>query len=188
MIGSSDVGKTCLINRYIDGTFSQTVSTVGSAYFVKKEVIGDRVVTLGVWDTAGSERFASMSNIYYRNSAACLICWDLTNTASFQRLRSWVDEVLENVPDCKICLVGNKVDLISEDNPRAVPTEEVNALASSINAFGVFETSAKTGQNVNQVFHQIAEKWLEDLSAPSNSSDPSILLSGNPTNLSSCYC
>jgi len=164
LLGASGVGKTCLVQRYVNGNYSdQNAATVGSAYFVKKEIVRNKVISLGIWDTAGAERFESMTKIYYRGSSACIICWDLTKENSFGRVRYWVDEILSNVSDCRIYLVGTKADLITDNSKRAVKQEDVNTFAKSINAAAVIETSSKTGVMVDELFQQIAQNWTADL-------------------------
>jgi len=164
ILGRSAVGKSCLIERFIYGTFqSNSPATVGSAYFSKREVVEDRPVQLGIWDTAGAERFESMTKIYYRGSAAALVCFDLTDADSFGRANFWMNELKQNVSTCQIYLVGCKVDLIqSGEKKRAITPEDVARFADAVGVRAVFETSARNGTGVEELFHRLAADWVKD--------------------------
>eukprot|EP00128_Syssomonas_multiformis_P005199 Colp12_sorted_trinity150504_noHs@35570 len=113
LLGKSNSGKTCLTERYLQGKFKDgTAITVGVVFTAKKVEVGKRSVTLGVWDTAGSERYEAMSRIYYRDAKAALICYDLTDSASFQKIQFWVDELRQNEENCLLYIVGTKYDLV----------------------------------------------------------------------------
>ncbi len=99
MLGESGVGKTCIVNRYIKGLFSQTETTIGSNYSSKIETVKPAGVSvpvkvkLQIWDTAGSEQFRSLTPIYYKNAAAVVIVYDSTSAESFDGMQFWVDEL-----------------------------------------------------------------------------------------------
>uniref|UniRef100_A0A8C8FEJ2 Ras-related protein Rab-24 n=1 Tax=Oncorhynchus tshawytscha TaxID=74940 RepID=A0A8C8FEJ2_ONCTS len=95
MLGKESVGKTSLVERYVHHRFlvGPYQNTIGAAFVAKPIQVGDKVVTLGIWDTAGSERYEAMSRIYYRGARAAIVCYDLTDTSSFQRARFWVKEL-----------------------------------------------------------------------------------------------
>jgi len=116
-------------------------------------------VTIGIWDTAGTERYESMGKLYYRSAAAACVCFDLTSLESWQKVSYWVGEIMNNEPDCKIFIIGTKYDLLSE-YPRCVSQEEIQEYVESIGASLYIETSSKTGYNVDELFQQIAEKCL----------------------------
>eukprot|EP00013_Stygamoeba_regulata_P026702 CAMPEP_0177649168 /NCGR_PEP_ID=MMETSP0447-20121125/11225_1 /TAXON_ID=0 /ORGANISM="Stygamoeba regulata, Strain BSH-02190019" /LENGTH=206 /DNA_ID=CAMNT_0019151873 /DNA_START=256 /DNA_END=876 /DNA_ORIENTATION=- len=161
ILGQHDVGKTCLVERYLLGKFKANVTaTVGAAFGAKKVDVDGTSVTLGIWDTAGAERYESMSRIYYRSARAAIVCYDLTNKASFNKVRFWVEELLASEKNCEIYLVGTKADRVSEgEEARAISAATVENYASNINA-KVLETSAKTGQNVDQLFNTIAHDYV----------------------------
>jgi len=161
-LGMSGVGKSCLIARYVNGIFTHQESTVGSAYFVKREEVENKSVVLGVWDTAGAERFESMTKIYYRNAAAAVVCWDLTDETSYSRLKFWVNELRNSdASKCRIYLVGTKADLLTA-RARGVLEQEVQFFANSVGASGVFETSAVSGLEVDHLFQKITADFLKD--------------------------
>ena len=90
--GQPGVGKTCLVYRYLYNTFGETISTIGASFAMKKvELDGGRPCNLGIWDTAGQERFDSLSSFYCRGARAAIICFDLTDRASFECLQQkWI--------------------------------------------------------------------------------------------------
>jgi len=169
LLGKHDVGKTALVERYLHGKFKDnTVATVGAAFGAKKLNISGREITLGIWDTAGQERYESMSRIYYRSARAAVICYDLTDAKGFDKVKFWVEELLANEENCAIYIVGTKTDLVQEGKERGLDPTVVKSYASSIGA-RVFESSAKSGAGVDQVFTDIAELFVKkggtDLSA-----------------------
>jgi len=176
LLGQHDVGKTCLVERYLHGKFKGNVTaTVGAAFGAKKVVVGGSSLTLGIWDTAGAERYESMSRIYYRAAKAAVVCYDLTNRASFEKVKFWVEELLHNEDGCDLYIVGTKVDRLEEDGLEPdIKEEVVNKYAESIGA-QTFKTSAKTGKGVDELFYKIAEDFTRRSQAP-----PSVY---NPVNL-----
>ncbi|KAG8128429.1 hypothetical protein E2320_015285 [Naja naja] len=95
MLGKEYVGKTSLVERYVHNRFlvGPYQNTIGAAFVAKVMPVGGRTVTLGIWDTAGSERYEAMSRIYYRGAKAAIVCYDLTDRSSFQRAKFWVNEL-----------------------------------------------------------------------------------------------
>ena len=149
ILGESGVGKTCLLLRYTDDFFTANhLTTVGIDFKVRVVVLENKIIKLQIWDTAGQERFRNISRIYYKGAQGIILTYDITDQSSFRNVRNWIKQVEENAPTnvCKV-LVGNKCD----KSDRVVTEEEGKMLA---NDFGMrfFETSAKTNQNVNEVF------------------------------------
>uniref|UniRef100_V9L127 Ras-related protein Rab-24-like protein n=1 Tax=Callorhinchus milii TaxID=7868 RepID=V9L127_CALMI len=95
MLGKEFVGKTSLVERYVHNRFlnGPYQNTIGAAFVAKLIHVGEKAITLGIWDTAGSERYESMSRIYYRGARAAVVCFDLTDSSSFARAKFWVNEV-----------------------------------------------------------------------------------------------
>eukprot|EP01122_Echinamoeba_exundans_P006058 TRINITY_DN1634_c0_g1_i1.p1 TRINITY_DN1634_c0_g1~~TRINITY_DN1634_c0_g1_i1.p1 ORF type:complete len:141 (-),score=20.57 TRINITY_DN1634_c0_g1_i1:68-490(-) len=124
-----------------------------------------------------------MSKIYYRQAKAAIVCFDLTQRDTFQKVKFWVEELLQNEEQCSIYIVGTKFDLV-QLNPtaRAVSPEEVEAYAESVGCAGVFETSAKDNANIENLFQTIARGWLEKNKKPpglsSSSTAPTALAVG----------
>ena len=150
IIGDTNVGKTCIIERLINNTFGNTKSTIGASY----TDIKIKGINLKIWDTAGQEKFRSMINMYYKGSKCIVICYDITEENSFNHVKNWLSEIEKNVNGIFIILVGNKCDL--NDN-RKISYENAESFAKENNMFYI-ETSAKNNVNVNKLFDIIADK------------------------------
>lgn len=159
LLGKEYGGKTSLVERFIHHRFNASLpyqNTIGAAFGAKTVTTEGQTVTLGIWDTAGSERYEAMSRIYYRGAKAGIVCYDLTDDQSWDRARFWVQEIKAHEESCKIYLCGTKRDLLSEDcHRRAIDQHDITDYADTINA-SVFETSSKTGENISELFDQIA--------------------------------
>ncbi|KAG8439400.1 hypothetical protein GDO86_005565 [Hymenochirus boettgeri] len=150
MLGKESVGKTSLVERYAHHRFLQGPyqNTIGAAFVAKTMYVGGRNLTLGIWDTAGSERYEAMSRIYYRGAKAAIVCYDLTDSSSFDRVKFWVNELQNFEENCRLYICGNKSDLLENDkSQRQVDFHDVQDYAEEIKAY-VCETSSKTGQSV----------------------------------------
>ncbi|KAH3756175.1 Alpha-protein kinase vwkA [Pelomyxa schiedti] len=155
VVGNTAVGKTCLIMRLATGNFSiKHQPTIGGAYLDKQIEVEGHPVHMKLWDTAGSERFRSMLPMYYRNTQAALIVYDVANTQSFDDVKIWVEELRKYTDEhTVIAIVGNKSDLAN----RLISQEEAANYSKSINAMFA-ETSAKTSSGVEQLFVEICRK------------------------------
>ncbi|KAA6412539.1 MAG: hypothetical protein FRX48_03530 [Lasallia pustulata] len=128
VLGSQGVGKTSLLNRYVNGSFNPpaTTSTIGAS-FLTKRVLDDSgtVVRLQLWDTAGQERFRSISKLYYRGASACILTYSIIDDKSFEEMGQWLQELKQNVGgDLIIHVVGTKSDVVALDpSLRKVPFE-----------------------------------------------------------------
>ncbi len=132
IIGESSVGKTNIINRFVNNKFTETSrSTIGVALSTKEHKIQDENVTVQIWDTAGQERFNSITSHYYRGAKAAMIVYDITDRNSFNRVDNWYKELTHNcsVGSMALMLIGNKVDL--EEN-RKVDFEEAVSKAKEL--------------------------------------------------------
>ncbi|KAJ3449551.1 ras-related protein rab-24 [Anaeramoeba flamelloides] len=155
LLGSSYTGKSCLVNRFVNETFDEKIQeTVGAAFSAKTIDIGNEQQM----DTAGQERFESMSKMYYRKSNAAILCYDVTQKESFDKLKFWAKQLNENEPSCRIYVTATKVDLLEVGQKRAVTLETVEDYAETIEA-SIFETSAKKNFNVNELFLKIAKDF-----------------------------
>jgi len=162
LLGHKNVGKTSIFNRYVYDEFGKTSMTIGAYFGLKQCKVGDKAVNLQIWDTAGEEKFDSLTNFYCRSARASLICYDITNYSTFEGLQRWVDKITQEAEkNCAVILVGNKLD-IAEENPahRRVDATEAKRYAASVNAILV-ETSAKSGQGVNEIFAQLVQMCFE---------------------------
>jgi Ras-related protein Rab-5C len=170
LLGEAAVGKSSLVLRFVSDDFQENKEpTIGAAFLTQKCSLPSRTIKFEIWDTAGQERFASLAPMYYRNAQAALVVYDVTKPTSFIKARHWVNELKAQAsPGIIIALVGNKLDLVDEGNEdegaesmRKVDTEEGQKLADDEGLL-FFETSAKSGHNVLQVFLAIANKIPEE--------------------------
>ncbi|MFX0021666.1 MAG: GTP-binding protein [Candidatus Hermodarchaeota archaeon] len=158
VVGDGGVGKTALTLRFSKGFFTEDYKmTIGVDFHVKTIAIdsveGPIRAKLQIWDTGGQERFSSIRPMYYRGSLGALLIFDLTNSASFEHLPQWIEEVRANVKtEIPLLLVGNKSDLVEQ---RAVSLEEINTFTNNFNLY-YMETSAKTGEGVGDCFYILA--------------------------------
>lgn len=162
LLGASSVGKTSLTARFCFDTFdNSTVSTIGAA-FALKEYKG---LNVGLWDTAGQEKFDSISSFYCRGATVALLCFDLSDPQSFQNLPKYAAKLGEADDGCQVLLVGTKYDLVvdgtgKENGRRQVSEDQARQYAQAINARGYFETSSKTNYKVDDAFHFIFDERI----------------------------
>jgi Ras-related protein Rab-1A len=154
LIGDSGVGKSCLLLRFADDTYTDSyISTIGVDFKIRTVDLDTKTIKLQIWDTAGQERFRTITSSYYRGAHGIIIVYDITDKESFDNVRQWLFEIdryaSENV--CKL-LVGNKSDL---QNKRAVEFEAAKGFADELN-IPFLETSAKNATNVEQAFLTMA--------------------------------
>ncbi|AJT18182.1 AHL_G0046210.mRNA.1.CDS.1 [Saccharomyces cerevisiae] len=162
LLGESAVGKSSIVLRFVSDDFKESKEpTIGAAFLTKRITRDGKVIKFEIWDTAGQERFAPLAPMYYRNAQAALVVFDVTNEGSFYKAQNWVEELREKVGhDIVIALVGNKMDLLNNDDEnenRAMKAPAVQNLCERENLL-YFEASAKTGENIYQIFQTLGEK------------------------------
>jgi small GTP-binding protein len=150
IIGDSGVGKSNILLRYINNTFSDEFkTTVGVEFGAKNLEVNGRIYRIQIWDTAGQENFRSIARAYYKNSVCACIVYDITNRNSFNSIQSWIDDCVKQSPKSILfILIGNKNDL---NESREVQYEEGVEFAKKRNMI-FLETSAKTGNNISAIF------------------------------------
>jgi len=155
MIGDSGVGKTCLLLRYANDSFSPTfITTIGIDFKIKNIEIEGKRVKMQIWDTAGQERFRTITTSYFRGAQGIILVYDTTDRRSFESIRNWISQIQQHADvHANKILVGNKCDIVDE---KVVSTEEAMKLAKEYN-MAFFEASAKSDINVDQAFLTIAK-------------------------------
>ena len=156
IIGEAGVGKTSIVQQFVNKCFQEKyVETIGVEFFTKTFKINDKIIKTEIWDTAGSERFASITKNYYRGADGALIVYDITNKTTFDNVENWFNE-LKNA--CKeeafIILIGNKNDL---ENQRQVSNNMLINLGKNL-GIAVMETSAKDDYNINESFYLLIKE------------------------------
>jgi len=156
LIGDSGVGKSCLLLRFADDTYTESyISTIGVDFKIRTIELDGKTIKLQIWDTAGQERFRTITSSYYRGAHGIIIVYDVTDMVTFNNVKQWLQEIdryaCENVNKL---LVGNKCDLA---NKRVV---EYNSAKEFADSLGVpfLETSAKNATNVEAAFIKMASE------------------------------
>ncbi|CAD8212269.1 unnamed protein product [Paramecium octaurelia] len=161
IVGDTNVGKSCLLLQFTDSRFrNEHDATIGVEFGSRNLKINDKQIKLQIWDTAGQESFKSITRSYYRGSIGGILVFDVTSRQSFEDLQKWYQEIQGYACDkIEMVIVGNKIDL---EERREVKTEEARRYAQK-QGFAYFETSAKTGENVDNVFETMANQVLKKI-------------------------
>lgn len=172
LLGEGRVGKTSLMIRYVEGSYSdRRQSTLNASYLDKHITIpsqnstasnnnSNTEVDLSIWDTAGQERFHSLGPIYYRDADGAVVVYDITDAKSFTKVKTWTKELRKMVggeDSISIVVVGNKIDL---ENQRQVDEEEVAKYVESVGARH-FHASAKLGTGVDDIFLNLSQRMID---------------------------
>ena len=171
IIGDSTVGKTSILTRFCKNEFSWNyLATIGIDFFTKDIELTNpnKLIRVKIWDTAGQERFKSLSKSFFRNADGIIIVFDVNKKDSFENLQFWIDSVhsnlgktnnnnnnIENEDNVNVIIIGNKIDLIREVN------KEEGLKYSKESGFKYYETSALTGENVENSFLEFIKDILE---------------------------
>ncbi|PWA97394.1 small GTPase superfamily [Artemisia annua] len=198
---TTGVGKSCLLLRFSDGSFTTSfITTIGIDFKIRTVELDGKRIKLQIWDTAGQERFRTITTAYYRGAMGILLVYDVTDESSFNSklcrslcmshiihylafcycpdIRNWIRNIEQHASDnVNKILVGNKADM--DESKRAVPTAKGQALADE---YGIkfFETSAKTNLNVEEVFFSIAKDIKQRLSDTDTKAEPSTIKINQP--------
>ncbi|XP_076081990.1 ras-related protein Rab-8A-like [Mytilus galloprovincialis] len=178
VLGDTTVGKSSILRTLTGKDFvNKTLPTVGIDFVRRTFEVDGAVVKLNVWDTAGQQRFHSVTRKHYRGVQGIVLVYDITDRKSFTHLSFWVDSVNKGITNSKnqydtvpIILVGNKSDL---EKDRQIEEEEGKELATKILAFDFIETSAKKNENVFMMFKRLAQYVTETF-------DPKVMKSYHP--------
>jgi len=161
LIGDSGVGKSNLLSRFTRNEFNlDSKSTIGVEFATRSIQVDAKTIKAQIWDTAGQERYRSLASMYYRDAAAALVMYDITARDSLDAAKTWIGELQkQQQPPLVIALAGNKLDL---EQKRVVASEIGIQTAKDMNCI-FMETSAKTGEHVQEIFSAIARKLPKDV-------------------------
>ncbi len=159
VLGDGGVGKTCLTLTFVKKEFkTDYIPTLGVDIYTKDFNLGQTVITLIIWDIAGQQKFDLVRKQYYKGTQGALIVFDLTRINTFHSVDTWYKELTENAGErIPIVLLGNKVDV---EEGREVSAEQCSLLAKKLGC-EYFDTSAKTGKNVDQAFLTLLKKIIQ---------------------------
>jgi Ras-related protein Rab-1A len=168
------VGKSSIVVRYADDEFSEVfLATIGVDFRFKSFPLEGNKIKLQIWDTAGHERFRTITSSYYRGAHALMIVFDILDKQSFEdAVNYWYGEIRNSCPpETQILLVGNKNDMADK---RVVSTETVQEFLDKHKEIQYIETSAKTAEHIEEAFHKIAGMLVEAQVKASQLKDPKI--------------
>ena len=162
LLGDPNVGKSSIAQRFCKNIFSnQHIATIGGAYLQQKVLLDSgESMKLHIWDTGGQERFRAMANLYYKEAAAAILTYDVTNEETLTNLTYWIDELRNkaDTPNILLCLAGNKADVSPDE--KKVSLNKGKKFAEE-NQMLFYETSARTGNGVSELFNAIAKTLYE---------------------------
>ena len=160
IIGDTSVGKTALLSKYLKGVFpTSPLATVATEFATKIIQIKEGgYIKAQIWDTAGEEKYKSITYHHYKKSVGGLIVYDITKKATFDNVKNWYNDLITKAEEgCIIALIGNKLDLVQRnERKREVSREEAQSYAED-NHMLFYETSAYNGNNINDIFEELMQ-------------------------------
>jgi small GTP-binding protein len=163
IVGDGGVGKTTILKRYVDDTFDDsTKMTIGSDFFTKKILLNEEEIQiiLQIWDLGGQSHFSDLRPAFYMGAKGVLYTFDLTRKSTLLNLLEWKKEVEEVIGKKPSILVGNKLDILNEEQEKLMK-EETLELNKDLGALQYVETSAKDDVGIDQIFHILTMKVFE---------------------------
>ena len=159
-IGDGGVGKTSILRRYVENKFyKHHLSTIGIDFLSKTITIKGKEIKLKIWDTAGQERYRNITSHIYKDADGIILVFDVTSEDSFNQITDWMEQIKNNVSkeEVNLILIGNKCDL----EERMVEKERGEEMAEKLN-IKYYETSALTGQGINEAFEGLAKQIFKN--------------------------
>ena len=158
LIGDSGVGKTSIIETYIENFKGNPLSTLTASYYSKVVIINDYKIVFQIWDTVGQEQYRSINTLFFKDAQICLMVYDITREATFKSIKNyWHESVVNNGLEGVIFgIAGNKSDLYENEN---VDNNEVKEFCNEIGAIFKF-TSVNQNSNINELFMALGEKFV----------------------------
>lgn len=190
-IGDSSVGKTSIINQYIYGSVTPDHQpTIGIDFFAKSLKIDNKSIRLQIWDTAGQEKFRTLSRQFYRNVDGVILVYDITRKETLTHIDDyWIQQLTENATDSyQIILVGNKSDLKNDCDPNNLVTTEMGQELARKHSAMFVEASAKTADHVQNAFEELVNRLRADGKAPAQATSVDIKSSDDSQNNSGMSC
>ena len=184
ILGKTEVGKTCILNRYFNNLFSySSLPTIGMECYTKNYTINSKNVTFNFYDTAGQEKYNSIVTNYLRNANGVILVYDITKEDSFEKIKMWVDQLKDNNDTNSIILLGNKSDL---NTKRVISKEEGIKLAEKLNC-DFFEVSALSNENISEAIEIIVNITYKNyLKEKNKNNNESIIVDMRNTNKKKC--
>ena len=161
IVGDPSVGKSNLLMKFAHNKFTDEYqATIGVEFGAKNIEFDNQIYRIQIWDTAGQENFRSITRAYYKNSVCAMVVYDITSRDSFEHVQNWIEDIHNQSPKTVlIILVGNKIDL---EDKRDISYDEGNNLAIK-NGMIFAETSAKTGDGIEEVFLKSAKEIVKNM-------------------------
>mmetsp|Transcript_16081 Transcript_16081/g.22328 ORF Transcript_16081/g.22328 Transcript_16081/m.22328 type:complete len:224 (+) Transcript_16081:88-759(+) len=170
LIGDSGVGKSCLLLRFAEDSYTPSfITTIGIDFKIRTIELGGKKIKLQIWDTAGQERFRTITTAYYRGAMGILLVYDVTDEKTFNNIRNWIRNIEKHATEnVNKILIGNKCDMVDK---KVIDADRGQALA---NEYGIkfVETSAKNSINVEEAFVTLAQAIKERLIDTRNGDAP----------------
>lgn len=185
LVGDSGVGKSSILSKFCEDKFDNTyVSTIGVDFAFKTMKCGNDICKFQIWDTAGQDRFKSITSTYYRGASGIVLVYDITDKDSFVSLSKWIEEIKKfSYPDIDIIIVGNKLDRCT--NRQILYTDAFNF--ADERKYLYIETSAKNGMQIDSIFEKLSLQLIKNQNFKNSIKEKNINLKGESIKKPCCY-